>query len=77
MTTGTHDSAQALTANPSMMKILRDLLPSKTEAELIPIARESQRIKEQLSSIPFYAQKEAVEGDKLWVRLSISYTGTN
>jgi hypothetical protein len=64
-------------ANPSMMTILRDLLSSKTEEELIPIALEAQRTKERLSSIPFYAKMEVQEGDKLWVRLSVSYTGTD
>lgn len=56
-----------------MMETLTSLYPNMDPRRRIPIAQESLRKKERLSSIPFYARKQAKEGDRLWIRLSISY----
>lgn len=65
---------QPLTADPSLVKIVSELLPSYPK-RWVPIAREAQRLKERLSSTPFYANQAATEGDIYWVRSSISYRG--
>lgn len=36
---------------------------------------EAQRLKERLSSIPWHAQRAAVEGETYWLRLAESYQG--
>jgi hypothetical protein len=66
--------SNTLTADPSLVKIVSELLPSYP-GRWVPIAREAQRLKERLSSTPFYSERAAREGDNYWVRLSISYRG--
>ncbi|GEM_PF-6176459 len=51
--------------------VARPLPPERIAA----IEREAQRLKERLSSIPFYAKKAKKEGFAYWMRLAASYQG--
>jgi hypothetical protein len=72
----TTENLSTLTADPSLLKIVKELLPNFPDRQ-IPIAREAQRLKERLSSTPFYARRAEKEGDYFWVSWSLSYRGTD
>ncbi|GAB7563027.1 hypothetical protein LG202_10660 [Methylobacillus methanolivorans] len=69
-----HDNSSTLTTDPSLLKIVKELLPSFPDRH-VPIAREAARKRERLSSIPFYAARAAKGGDHYWVKWSLSYMG--
>lgn len=64
------------TVEPRVTKTLSELLakPLCPEREAA-IERESQRLKERRSSIPFYAKKAKRDGDAYWRQLAASYQG--
>lgn len=76
-TTQNQESLSTLTADPLLLKIVKEWLPESPMSQIIPIAREAARLRERLSSTPFYAKRAQEEGESYWVRRSISYQGTD
>lgn len=58
--------------HPLLMEVHK-MLPSTPLKRAILIAQESERQREQLSSIPFYENRAANYGISYWVRMSASY----
>ena len=53
----------------------RTFLEGFAENRRRAIVAEARRLRERLSSIPFYAEKEKRRGAELWLRLASSYEG--
>lgn len=64
-----------LKADPSLLAILSESYPSIPLERAVPIALEAARQRERLSSIPFYANRAAKDGNAYWIRMAISYRG--
>lgn len=67
-------NSNPLMADPSLLKIVSELLPTSLERH-VPIAREAERKRARLSSISFYAVNAAKEDNNYWIRMAISYRG--
>lgn len=59
-----------------LLTIVHQILPSAPLERAIPIALESARRRERLSSTPFYANRAMKDGNEYWVRSALSYQGT-
>jgi len=64
---------QLETVDHQLLMEVRKMLPSTPLKRAILIAQESERQREQLSSIPFYAHRAANYGISYWVRMCASY----
>lgn len=64
---------QLETVDHQLLMEVHKMLPSAPLKRAILIAQESERQREQLSSIPFYANRAQKEGARYWVRMCASF----
>jgi hypothetical protein len=64
---------QLETVDHQLLMEVHKMLPSTPLKRAILIAQESERQREQLSSIPFYANRAQKNGISYWVRMCASY----